>query len=469
MPRSPVPQVQATQRFRRALREMPFACVAALLVLGCGAEPRPPNFLFILVDTLRSDHLSAYGYERDTSPAIARLAEAGVRFDRAYAPAPWTKPSVASMFTGQYPHRHGLNFVLDALPPEAVTVAERLSEAGYTTAGAVSHVFVAGKNGLDQGFGHYDSAEAGGHSHVSTPGVTRRATQLLEGFGGEPFFLFVHYFDPHYEYKRHPEYAFAPKGVGRLRGGEDIHDLRALGAELSAEEKGFLRDVYDEEIRFTDDGIATLLASLEALGLADDTVVILAADHGEEFFERGWLGHTRTVHEEVIRVPLVIRAPGVAARGRVVEQPVSLISLAPTILDLAGVEAPAHDFQGPSLRPLLETEGEVEIPSVRSEVRYVVLTREGPQAEKAAFKYALIRGRHKLIKDFKAQRYELYDLALDPDERVNLAADRPELLRELLVELQRTKSRGPAAPAAAPAELDPKDAKLLRDLGYIDD
>jgi choline-sulfatase len=455
--------------FARAMRRFGGACLAVLLAAGCGAEPGPPNFLFILVDTLRSDHLSAYGYERETSPALSRLAAAGVRFDRAYAAAPWTKPSVASMFTGQYPHRHGVNFVLDPLPPEAVTVAERLSEAGYSTAGAVSHIFVAGKNGLDQGFDHYDSDEAGGHTHISTTGVTRRAIKLLEGFGSEPFFLFVHYFDPHYEYRRHPEFGFAPESVGRLRGGEDIHDLRAMGADLSPEEVRFLRDVYDEEIRFTDDGIGALLASLESRGLADDTVVIVAADHGEEFFERGWLGHTRTVHEEVIRVPLVIHVPGDPGRGRVVATPISLASLAPTILDFAGIAAPDADFQAASLRPLLEGVDDAEPGSIRSEVRYVVLNRSNPQSEKAAFKYALIRGRYKLIKDFKAKRFELYDLTEDPGEHHNLAAERPGLLREMVVELARTQSRGPAAAAASPATLDPRDAKMLRDLGYIDD
>jgi len=444
------------------------AILLALLGLGCGRQAARPSFLFILVDTLRSDHLSAYGYERETSPALSRLAEAGVRFDRAYAPAPWTKPSVASMFTGQYPHRHGLNFVLEALPPEAVTLAERLSGAGYATAGAVSHVFVAGRNGLDQGFARYDAAEAGGHSHVSTTGVTRRAKKLLASFAGEPFFLFVHYFDPHYEYRRHPEFAFAAESVGRLRGGEDIHALRAMGADLAPDEVRFLRDVYDEEIRFTDAGIGALLGELDDLSLADDTIVIVAADHGEEFFERGWLGHTRTVHEEVIRVPLVIRIPGGDARARVVATPVSLVSLAPTILDFAGIEVPDGEFQGPSLRPLIEGSGAAEPQPVRSEVKYVVLNRDPRQAEKEAFKYALIRGRHKLIKDFKAKRLELYDLDEDPGERRNLAAERPELLRELLVELRRTQYRGPEPADTQPAELAPRAAALLRGLGYID-
>jgi arylsulfatase A-like enzyme len=437
------------------------------------AEPSAPrNVLLIAIDTLRADHTSAYGYERDTTPALARLAEAGVRFDRAYAPSSWTKPSVASIFTGQYPHRHGLNFVLATLPASAETLAERLASAGFATAGVVSHNFVDAENGFDQGFEMFDSAEAGGHSHESTAGVTKRARAYLERLraAGRPFFLFVHYFDPHYEYRRHPQYGFAAESVGRLRGGEDIRDLRDMQPSLDADEVTFLEDVYDEEIRFTDAGIGELLDALEALGLADDTLVVVTADHGEELLERGWLGHTRTLYEEVVRVPFIVRARASAAAGRVVTTPVSLVSLAPTILDYAGVDAPDADFQGPSLRPLIDGSGDVELPPVRSEVRFIVLDPDNILAEKIAFKRSLIDGQFKLIKDFRAQTLELYDLERDPGERENLAAARPERVRQMLIGLKRTRGVETEAGAGdADVTLDPKDAELLRKLGYIDD
>jgi len=408
---------------------------------------------------------------RDTTPALSRLAEAGVRFERAYAPSSWTKPSLASMFTGQYPHRHGLNFVLATLPAAAETLAERLSRAGFATAGVVSHTFVDARNGFDQGFERFDSAEAGGHSHESTAGVTKRARAQLErlGAGGRPFFLFAHYFDPHYEYRRHAQYGYAAESVGRLRGGEDIRELRDMQPPLDADEVAFLEDVYDEEIRFTDAGIGELLDALEGLGLADDTLVVVTADHGEELLERGWLGHTRTLYEEVIRVPLIVRVPAGSGGGRVVQRPVSLVSLAPTILDYLEVDAPDNDFQGPSLRPLIDGSGDVVLPPVRSEVRFVVLNPDNVLAEKVAFKRSLIDGRYKLIKDFRAQTLELYDLEQDPGERENLAAERPELVRQMLIGLKRT--RGTEAAGAAGddrATLDPRDAELLRKLGYID-
>jgi len=269
-----------------------FLVAGVLLCAACGGDRGAPrNVLLILVDTLRTDHSSTYGYARDTSPALSRLAAGGVRFDRAYAPSSWTKPSVASIFTGQYPHRHGLNFVLATLPDSAQTLAERLSQAGFATAGAVSHVFVDRKNGFDQGFDVYDSAEARGHSHVSTAGVTKRARKLLEQLAGgdRPFFLFVHYFDPHYEYRRHPEVGFAGESGGRLRGGEDIHELRAMGPSLAAEEVAFLRDVYDEEVRFTDAGIGELLDTLADLGLDPPVATVeVAALDGQQEFRLDW-------------------------------------------------------------------------------------------------------------------------------------------------------------------------------------
>jgi arylsulfatase A-like enzyme len=439
----------------------------------CGEEimgAAAPNVLLILVDTLRTDHVSAYGYERDTAPSLARLAAEGIRFDRAYAAASWTKPSVASIFTGQYPHRHGLNEMLAKLPEAAVTVAERMSRAGFRTAGVVSHNFVDARNGFRQGFAYYDSSEARGHSWESTEGVTRLAENLLEELHSDeaPFFLFVHYFDPHYEYRRHPEFAFAPGSEGRLRGGEDIHELRALGPELTSEEIAFLESVYDEEVRATDAGIGALLDALRSQGAEEDTLVIVAADHGEEFFERGWLGHTRTLYEEVIRVPLIVRSPDSEGAGRVVSEPVSLVSLAPTILDYAGIVAPENSFQAPSLRPLIDATGAVELPPIRSEVRFVSVRADDRQAEKTAFKYAVIDGRYKLIVDRVAKRSELYDLENDPGERENLADSHPELLGRMQALLEQTRGTVADAPVPQPRP-GPDELEKLRKLGYIED
>jgi arylsulfatase A-like enzyme len=306
----------------------------------------------VVVDTLRADRLGCYGAERDTSPSLDALARGGVRFERAYATAPWTKPAVASMFTGLYPAAHGAGRVKNALPEGARTLAEILREAGYRSAGVVSHDVVRAVNGFAQGFDRYLESEAGGHDHVSTPGVTEQALAELADLaaGDAPFFLFVHYFDPHYNYKRHPGVGFAAERAGRLDGSQPLVSLRRWGEDLSDAELGFLRDLYDEEIRFTDAGIGRLLEGLERSGRGGNTYVVATADHGEAFLEHGWLGHTRSLYDVLLRVPLLVRGPGLDPR--VVEEPVSLVGLLPTVLDLLGVEPP-QGLHGVSLAPAL--------------------------------------------------------------------------------------------------------------------
>jgi membrane-anchored protein YejM (alkaline phosphatase superfamily) len=250
-------------RFRTLIAGLAVAALGA----GCGAdrdgaahETRPPNVLVIVVDTLRADHLGCYGHGRPTSPSIDALAASGVRFDRAYSAAPWTMPAVASMLTGLPPAAHGVESLQHMLPRDAVTLAERLTERGYVTAAVVSHLLISSRFHFDQGYAVFEEREAQGHDHVSTPGVTRTASTLLDLLARDerPFFLFVHYFDPHFNYRPHPEFGFAPPSVGSLDGTQGIDELRARLDELTPAEFGFLRDLYDEEIRLTDDGIGAL-------------------------------------------------------------------------------------------------------------------------------------------------------------------------------------------------------------------
>jgi arylsulfatase A-like enzyme len=446
------------------------ALLSLVLAVGCGS-PRPRNVLLIVIDTLRWDHLGAYGYERDTSPAIDALAARGVRFERAYATAPWTMPSMASMITGLYPSGHGVKSVMSETSPSLHTLAEILRERGYQTAAVVSNRLIASplESGFAQGYDIYQAGEARGHDHVSTRGVTDQAIRILERFaeGGQRFLLFVNYFDPHFNYRHHREIGFAPPRVGRLDGRQDIGELREMPDDLSDEELRFLRDLYDEEIRLTDAGIARLLARLEELGLAEQTLVVLTADHGEEFKERGWLGHTRSLYEELMRVPLVIRTPGLWGTPRVVETPVSLVSLTPTVLDLLGIGIEGFDFQGPSLAPSVLGRRGTEPGALITEVDYVL--PGDPRSKKRAFKKAIIDGRFKLIRDDESQRIELYDLEADPAERTNLAEERPELrerlLRELEVRLEQAARGGVTAPER---QLEEQEIEALRELGYVD-
>lgn len=414
----------------------------------------------IVLDTTRHDHLGCYGYSRNTSPSIDEFAADAIRFDRAYATAPWTKPTVASMFTGLYPSRHGLQTMNAALPDRLVTLAEILSERGYATAGVISHMLLDQRHGFAQGFAEYveivDAEDP--HESVSTGQVTDAALDILARFDArQPFFLFVHYFDPHYNYKRHPEYGFATTQAGRLEGTETIDDLYDLIPDMTREEIELIEAIYDEEIRFMDDGVGRFLATLERTVGFDDTLIIIAGDHGEEFMTHDWIGHTITLYEEVIRVPLIVRPPGYRAGGTVVDLPVSLVSITPTVLDLIGVEIEGLVTQGTSLAAVFDSAP----PAGWNSVIFC-------ETDEQRHKRAVIVGRDKLIRDEESGKVELYDIVTDPDELEDLSEERPERVVELLAVLERNivwATSGSIAPDAV--TLTDEQREQLRSLGYV--
>ena len=454
------------------------AACAAVLALGaaCGqpVPARAPDVLLVIVDTLRADRVGRSGDAHHTTPALDALASSATRFTRAYATAPWTQPSVASILTGVLPSRHGLTRFA-ALPEEIETLPERLGEAGYATTGIVSHVLLSRRFGFDQGFARFLVSSAYPvHEAISSAAVTARTEEVLRraaaaGRGRRPFFVMAHYFDPHYVFHAHDEPAWARGPVGRLRGGEDIEALRELAPDLSEAERDFVRSLYDEEVRHTDAAIGRLLRTLEATGLAAGTLLIVTADHGEELFERGWIGHTRTLYEEVVRVPLLVRPPGgVVAGAEVVARPVSLASIAPTVLDFAGV-AMTDGERAASLRPLLGGDAD---PAVRGApvVIEVDFVGEGPaNASKTTHAKAIVVGDEKLVRDDRTGALRLYDLAADPGERDDLANARPDRARALDAQLDATLAEARAgasrARVVAPSEAEREE---LRALGYVE-
>jgi arylsulfatase A-like enzyme len=277
-------------------------------------------------------------------------------------------------------------------------------------------------------------------------------------------FLLVHYFDPHYEYLRHPQYGFAAERSGRLDGTQGIMKLRSL-ADPTPDEIAFLRDLYDEEVRHTDAGVGRLLDALRKLGLYDEALIILTADHGEEFHERGWIGHSRSLYDELVRVPLVVRPPGGAPGAPVIDSAVSLVSLAPTVLDYAGVDPGPFDFQGPSWRSLLSGSG-ASPGAVLVEVDFVPLR---PRHFTSVHKKAVVVGRHKLIRDDRSGRLELYDLRADPGETRDLSPERPELVERLLPLLEAQLGAASAGSARSEAvEFSEEEIRQLEALGYVD-
>jgi arylsulfatase A-like enzyme len=408
----------------------------ALLAAGCGGEKRPPNLVLITVDTLRPDRLGYGGNPRPTSPALDRLAGEGVVFTHATSVSGWTLPSVATIFTGRYPKDHGatdFHWSLDATLPTLTSV---LRANGYDTFGYVSHVMLTPTYGIGDGFAHFDFSvlNVGNPHEVSTAQpLTEMALKGLRD-AKEPYFLWVHYFDPHFEYMEHPQFPFGKTDLDR----------------------------YDAEIAHADYHIDNLLRAVDR----GNTVVVFTADHGEEFGEHGSKYHY-TLHGEVMRVPLVIKAPGLAPRTDAA--PAEQIDLAPTLLALLGVPAPA-ELPG---KNLLEP---------RDAHRAMFIERDRPPQWRQR---GVIRGSHKLIvveaadttQVPPASRSEeipvtnvrpgiyLYDLERDPGEQTNVFSESDTTSLSLLG-MVTTHFSG-AARRGAPVELDRVLLEKLRSLGYI--
>jgi arylsulfatase A-like enzyme len=304
----------------RIFARCPVGSVLLALVLACGvvacrAPEPPPNVLLITIDTLRADHLGFAGHDRPTSPRIDALAREGVVFTNTSSAAGWTLPAMASILTGHHPKEHRATLYTRRMRSSLPSLAEILAEAGYDTRGFVSHVMLQSKRGISEGFSKFDDSvlRVGNPHNVSTaePLTSLVLRSLLEDPPDRPLFLWVHYFDPHAHYMAQPE------GVG-------------FGSDDLAR--------YDGEIAHTDAQIARLLEHLETWGLLDRAVIVLTSDHGEEFWEHGHEFHGQ-LHEEVIRVPLVLRAPGLAPDVR--DDPAAHVDLLPTILALLDIEPPA--------------------------------------------------------------------------------------------------------------------------------
>jgi arylsulfatase A-like enzyme len=338
---------------------------------GCGnerEESRPVNVLLISIDSLRADHVGCYGYGRETTPEIDQLASEGTVFANHVSTTSWTLPAHISLFTGQEISVHGVATDGFSLHPAVPTLAESLRAAGYRTAAFCSSPYMNPAFGFDRGFDLYHNIDTEKedfvdtvlpseterdrvHRETTSPRITELAENWLEENASEPFFLFLHFWDPHYDYDPPPPYdrIFNPGYTGDIDGRNYIHNDR-VHPGMDPEDLEQIIALYDGEIAFTDRHLGMVLDKLKELDLYDRTLIIVTGDHGDEFFEHGNKGHRLTLYEEVIRVPLVISLPGKENQAGRVETTAGIIDIAPTILDRLGV-FPPPTFQGESLLP----------------------------------------------------------------------------------------------------------------------
>jgi arylsulfatase A-like enzyme len=310
------------------------------------------------------------------------------------------------------------------LPEYRETLAEVLKAEGYATAAVVSNRFVGSRHNLDQGFGFFDESQVLGHTGVSSEGVTNVAIRWLKENQNRTFFLFLNYFDPHYAYMEHEGFEFSGPYRGWVNPEVNLSVIQANRARLGPEDIEFLEARYDSEIAFTDAHVGRLLDELERLGLRESTLLVVTGDHGEEFTDHGWLGHTRHLYEETVRVPLIVSNPRDSTLPEKCVPPVELIDVMPTLLDMLALEWDESQIDG---RSLLDSEGEgLNVDGVaRTEVYFKDLlstagpTRSGePRPDLRAIRIA----ERKCIFDANDDRYEYYDLASDPKETMDLAA-----------------------------------------------
>jgi len=482
-----------TVRHRRAppAAAEPTAARAAL------GSPGPPRGVIVMVaDTLRSDHLDAWGYDRTTAPTLADLASEGTRFADTVSQGAWTKIAVPSILTSLYPSTHGIVDIPDRLPASVTTLAEAFRAAGYATFHTSSVPFSGRNSNLQQGVEvlHERASVEGLDEHRSKTARTYvdRLIPWLEAHREQPFFVFLHVFDPHSPFRPFTpwddrwlsaeEIATHEKNLETMAEAvPDFHDhlpTREQLAEAGVDAEVFVaaeRAWYDASIRAMDAEVARLFDRLAELDLADDVLFAFVADHGEEFLEHGRHWHGHSLYGEMVNVPMLVRWPGVVPAGLAVETTTQSIDLMPTLLDLAQVPVP-EAAQGRSLLPLLAAP---EDPGTLGWKRAPVFTeRKDPPTEETEGSpdaYAVVLDGWKLIwnetvRDGRPE-LELFDHRSDPLNLVNVADEHPEKVAELKALIDGWRAE---AVAARPSDeglaedLSSEELEQLKALGYID-
>ncbi len=412
------------------------------------------NVVFVLVDTLRADHLGCYGYERDTSPILDRFAEVGVRFARVRAQSSYTKTSMASIWTAANPPGHGIYRYSHALAEGLRLPAEIFRDAGFATAGIYRNGWVAPNFGFGQGFDVYvrpaPSADPV-RAQRRAPGapalkgtdldVTEAAVEFLRGHAHRRFLLYLHYMDVHQYLYEEESALFGTRYV----------------------------DAYDNAIHWTDRNLGRLFKELVDLGVMDRTLVVIASDHGEAFYEHGSEGHARNLYAEVTLVPLVLSLPFRLPQPVVVEPLVRNIDIWPTVLDLLGLP-PLPGAEGRSLVPLIlaAARGEPQEPLAPRTAEAALDLTWGRVGAEPTVEFSVTEWPWRLLAiPSDPDLVQLYQLAEDPGEQRDLAGAHPELVARLLPRVEAAVAGEPLPGAREEVELDEMRLQQLRALGYV--
>jgi len=435
----------------------------ALGVLACACRPASGprrNLVLVVIDTLRQDHLATYGYRRDTAPVLRRLAAEGAALD-GLSPTSWTQPATASILTGLHPVRHQ-SIRAEPLPPQADTLAERLRRHGYSTLGVSANGLVTSSFGFDQGFEELvyvpplpEGLRLPDASHVNEAVASRLASLR------EPFFLYVHYVDPHAPYAPSRSWNAAPLGDHlERRGPVEMADLDP--GKYAHRPDAVLRDVidlYDGDVRQADDGVGGLLEALGKQGFRGRTLTVVTSDHGEEFQDHGRMSHGQSLYDEVLRVPLILNAPGLIPPGAQ-HATASVLDIVPTVLSLLDVPLEGPALDGVDLGSWLRTGRRYEDPDRLFLSHLDTADTTG---------LAATVGRYKLVLG-RPYRKQLFDLDARPRERKNLLEDADGAARGASLAARLAGTYNALAARALPrvtAVLTEEKGAVLAALGYV--
>jgi arylsulfatase A-like enzyme len=422
-----------------------------------GAYRASKGVVLISIDTLRRDHMSLYGYPRRTTPGLEALARESVVFEDAVSTSSWTLPAHASLLTSTAPAVHGATSSKVGLPASLPGLPRVLREAGYFTQGIATHVYLSKEYGFGEGFDRLRYLP-----DTRAEEVTDQAIRFLEGKGDSDFFLFLHYYDPHWHYDPPPPYdrAFDPEYQGSATGiWWDFKERDA--SSIDSKDLHHIRALYDGEILYTDREVERLIQEMKRIGVFENALVVVTSDHGEEFLDHGAWEHQKTLYEEQLRIPLLVKLPGSTSSAGRVKGQVSLVDVAPTVLDVLGIEAP-ESFEGRSLLDASRT-GEAAELEAWAETEHTLdgsrkfAARRGVAGEKAIF----------TLKP-EGLAVDLFDLAKDPRESERLdPGARVRAFEEKLADYLAVAEARRGGRTPPPVELGPEDLERLRALGYV--
>jgi arylsulfatase A-like enzyme len=414
------------------------------------------NVVLITIDTLRARNLGIYGYARDTSPNIDALGRAGAVFLNAYSSTSWTIPSLASLLTSRHATQHRTIMPRSRLPERLPYLPEMLHQRGYETATFLQSAYPILTMGFARGFDLLERP-----SNYKTPQILGWLRQQH----AHPFFLWVHYSEPHTPYTPSPPFdkLFAPESwkdnrdIARYWNRKECEE----GYDTNKDAARLRMAFYDARIRESDEHVGQIVAELKKLGIADRTLVILSADHGEEFFEHRGCDHGQTLYDEVLHIPLLMRHPSLVPPGQRIETQVRQVDIMPTVLAALEIPIPAGTV-GHSLLPLVHGAG----PDRALVGGFLSNTEQAVVIRQRGMKYVYSPGRSALRQRQKQETEELYDLVADPEERTNLALSGHPRLEHF----RRKAKRWIEAPKPAPApevQFDERTMARLRALGYL--